>query len=130
RHGLAVALHPLRMPGIGLITPVGFPSYYLETHPALALYQAAHIMSLIFQGVFDKYPQLRVAAVEGGMAWFAPFIWRMERNWRELRSEVPSLRRRPSEYFFDHVRLTTQPWEEPPDPANLIPYFEWLQIGR
>jgi uncharacterized protein len=130
RHRLAVAFHPQRTPGMGLMTPVGFPSYYLETHPALALYQAAHLISFIFQGVFDKFPGLRVAAVEGGMSWFAPFIWRLDRNWRELRSEVPTLRRPPSAYFFEHVRLTTQPWEEPPQPSDLTPYFAWLHLDR
>lgn len=130
RHGLVIGFHPLRAPGMGLLTPAGFPSYYLETHPALALYQAAHVTSMIFSGVFEKFPGLRVAAIEGGMAWFAPFIWRLDRQWRALGNEVPWVKRAPSEYFFQHVKLTTQPWEEPPRPEALKPYLDWLDVDH
>jgi uncharacterized protein len=130
RNGLVIALHPLRVPGMGLMTPVGFPSYYLELHPALALYQTAHLTSMIFEGIFERFPRLRVACVEGGVSWFAPYIWRLDKHWKALRSEVPWLKRMPSEYFREHVRLTTQPWEEPPQASDLSVILEWLDIGN
>jgi predicted TIM-barrel fold metal-dependent hydrolase len=119
RHGLAVAFHPIKASGIRFLTPAGFPSYFLDQHAQLSHIVAAQLTSLVFEGVFDKFPDLRVAAVEGGFGWAAPLIWRLDRNWKALRSEVPWVRRPPSEYIREQVRFTTQPFEEAEKPAHL-----------
>jgi predicted TIM-barrel fold metal-dependent hydrolase len=43
-----------------------------------------------------------------------------------LRDEVPHLKRPPSEYIREHMRATTQPMEEPPDPKQLLQVIEHL----
>ena len=44
-------------------------------------------------------------------------LWRLDTYWKALRSEVPWVKRPPSEYVADHVRLATQPIERPDDDA-------------
>ncbi len=126
--GLPVALH---FGGIGgnPITPCGWPSFYLEDHTGMAQAFQAQVMSLVLEGVFERFPTLRVALVEGGFAWAPSLMWRMDQHWKRLREEAPSLRRAPSEYVKEHIVLTTQPMEEPENPRHLLDLFEMMEDG-
>jgi 3-phenylpropionate/trans-cinnamate dioxygenase ferredoxin subunit len=48
----------------------------------------------------------------------------MDKHWSRLRSEVPHLKRSPSEYINGHVWFTTQPMEEPGRASQLIDLFD------
>ena len=80
----------------------------------------AHLVSLLTEGVFERFPGLRVVMVEGGVAWLRAADVAAGRYWKALRSEVPWVRRPPSEYLRDHVRLGTQPLERPDDDRQLL----------
>jgi predicted TIM-barrel fold metal-dependent hydrolase len=41
----------------------------------------------------------------------------MDKDWRGLRPQVPWVKKSPIEYVIEHVRVASQPIEEPPDPA-------------
>jgi uncharacterized protein len=125
RHGLPIVIHVNRAAGMGLLTPVGFASYFIEHHALYSLLYATHLTSLIFEGVFEKFPALRVVFAEGGFSWIQPLLWRLDNLWLQLRAEVPLVKRRPSEYVRDHVRFTSQPIEEPFDPRHLRHVLEW-----
>jgi predicted TIM-barrel fold metal-dependent hydrolase len=95
----------------------GWPSYYLEEHVGYSLVVQNQLLSLVCEGVFEAIPDLRIVLTEGGAAWVASVRWTLDGAWSLLRDEVPHLRRPPSEYIRDHVWFTTQPVEEPDDPA-------------
>jgi predicted TIM-barrel fold metal-dependent hydrolase len=130
RHGLPVALHMHSRLGMFGLTPVGFPSYYFDMRSFHSNVFAAHLTSMVFGGLFEDLPDLRVAIVEGGYIWALPLMWRLDRNWEDLRSEVPHLRRRPSEYLREQVWFTTQPFERPRDPDGYLQTLDWLSADR
>lgn len=128
-HGLPLGIHFGGYSGHP-VSSSGWPSYYLEDHTAMAMAFQAQLVSLVFEGVFERFPSLKVVCIEGGAAWLPPLVWRMDRLFEGMRDEVPELRRRPSEYVREHVWLTTQPVEEPDRPEQLIQVFDRIGWDR
>jgi predicted TIM-barrel fold metal-dependent hydrolase len=119
RHGYPIGVHFAKSPGLPLATPVGFQSYYFEHHALFPLGYAAHLVSLICQGTFDRFPGLRFLFLEGGVGWALPLLWRLENHWDDLSGDLPDAKRRPWEYVREGVRWATQPIEEPADRRDL-----------
>lgn len=90
-------------------TAAGWPSYYVEDYIAQSAAFENQLQSLIAEGVFAKFPGLKIVAIESGLTWLSGFIWRSDKTWKGVRAEVPWLTRAPSEILRDHVRFTTQP---------------------
>jgi uncharacterized protein len=128
-YGLPVAFH------VGLSqynhqTGVGPITYYYEFHVEFPLPAQAMVPSMIFEGVFDRFPALKIVPTELGWEWAVPFAWRLDSTWRVLRNEVSHLERKPSEYFRDHFWFTTQPLVEPEDPAQFYAlYDQFVEYG-
>ncbi len=113
--GLPVAMH-VGGEGIGINPPstaTGYPSYYAEWHVLLTQCAMSHVVSLVFNGVFEKYPGLRVVVVEAGFTWLPALLWRMDADWKSLRSDIPWVKRPPGDTVREHARFTTQPLDEP-----------------
>jgi predicted TIM-barrel fold metal-dependent hydrolase len=113
---LPVTLHPNSAEGIFATGPSlagAPPTYYVEWHTGLSQVFQANLISLVCHGVFERYSTLRVAITEGGFAWLPDVLWRLDKNMRGLRDEVPWIKRLPSDYVFEHVRFTSQPFVEP-----------------
>ena len=125
RHGLPIAVHLNRGPNERLpMSPVGFQSYWHDFMTPWPLLFAAHIASLIFDGVFERFPELHFVFVEGGFTWALPLMWRMDAYWEARRHDVPWVKRRPSEYVREHIRFTSQPLEDPEDSRDLVGFLE------
>ena len=128
--GLPVAVHS-GGEGLGLAAPpggAGMPTFYIEWHTlGSAGSIMAHLVSLVCHGIFERFPTLSVLLMEGGVAWLPGILWRLDTNWRGLRSEVPWLERKPSEVVREHIRFTTQPLEHTDGRDDLL--FEMLEAA-
>ena len=61
-----------------------------------------HLVSMMFAGIPELFPELRVGWMEGGCGWVPYWLERMDEKW-ELRGavEAPALKRAPTEYVRD-----------------------------
>ncbi|WP_172294670.1 amidohydrolase family protein [Pseudoruegeria sp. HB172150] len=124
-HSLPVGMHSAAY-GTHANTGAGWASFYFEEHYSFAHTAQTALISMIFEGVFERFPKLKLVLVEGGFAWLAPLMWRMDREWELRKGEVPMCKRKPSDYVRSNVWLTTQPMEEPTKVKNIAHVLKWL----
>jgi predicted TIM-barrel fold metal-dependent hydrolase len=77
------------------------------THPFSQMIQ---LTSMMFEGVFDLFPNLRVAYCEAGCGWVPWMCERMDMEYGNRRAQAPELKRLPSEHLaggriFFHTEL-------------------------
>jgi len=126
RHGLAVGVHAgsaYHNPP----TPVGWPSYYTEDYVGQAQAFQTQLTSLICEGVFNKFPNLKVVLLESGFTWLPAHLWRLTKYWRGLRMEIPWVDRAPMDIVRSNVRLSLQPVDGPPDRESLLRIMDHMQ---
>jgi predicted TIM-barrel fold metal-dependent hydrolase len=119
RHGLPIGLHAGSMYRHAP-TSTGWPSHYLHDYVSQAQTFEDQILSLISNGVFNKFPALKFVMIESGVTWLPGFIWRTIKTWRGVRAEVPWVNRSPAEIIRDNIRLTVQPFDTPPGDAEAV----------
>ena len=64
-----------------------------------SLGQILQLTSLMFSGVFDTFPRLRMSFLEGGVAWVPFLLERMQRAHKLWAVQVPDLKRAPREHL-------------------------------
>jgi predicted TIM-barrel fold metal-dependent hydrolase len=108
---------------------LGVPRHLVEWH-TLAAPQAgaAHLVSLLFNGVLDRLPDLKVVLLETGVSWVPWLMWRADENYKEYRYEVPWVKRMPSQIMREQVRLSTQPLNDV-SPANFSKLIDMAGCG-
>jgi predicted TIM-barrel fold metal-dependent hydrolase len=109
----------------GPASTTGHSSWFVEEYGAEWQSFAAQVTSLVSEGVFQKFPELRVSVLEGGFLWLPVWGWRMNKEWKGLRREVPWLDRAPLSIIREHFRFSTAPIDGGP-PQLLAKAVEWL----
>ena len=123
--GLPVAYHAFGYSGWAM-TNGGWPSFYTEEVSEHAISAQNQLASLVVEGVFERFPKLKVVLIECGFGWVPNVAWRLDNHWKQLRSEVPHLKLKPSEYIKRNVWVSTQPMEEPERPEHILDIMEWI----
>ena len=81
-----------------------FPTHttgHIVAHPFEAM---SAMMSLIWGGIFERYPDLRVVHVEADAGWVPYWLQRMEQHYEfSGNAEHPNLKLAPTEYFKRNV---------------------------
>lgn len=87
--------------------PVG-PHMLATMHLAAQNYLAA----MIYGGVFDRHPTLRVGVIELGALWVGSFVQLLEDRMQMSRRLRDGLKRKPTEVFEQNIRVTPFFWEK------------------
>ena len=118
-HGITPVFHVADQPrvfddcwfGDGESTLPVVESVFLWVPAALAL------TDLIINGVFERFAGLRVGVVELSSVWVPQFLLMLDGGYDFTAKfngrTAASLRRRPSEYFTEHVRVSSFSYENP-----------------
>lgn len=98
-HDLAVTLHtftvmPPYAPG-GLDT---WENLWLQRSAAHPWCGMRNMAALIGAGVMDRYPELRIGTLEAGHGWLPFWMARLDEHAETIRSAIPELKLKPSEY--------------------------------
>ena len=121
-HGFPVVIHVGSDSPIDCLTqttaggpPVTYAEYrLLSVHPLMT-----HVISMIVHGVFDTHADLRVYLVGAGVTWVPSLVWRLDNDYKALRREVTWLKRPPSDYFRENVRVSTYAMDVAPSLESL-----------
>lgn len=81
--------------------------------------QMLTVTSLVAQGVPAKFPDLDFVILESGICWVPFMMGRINREYRQRRSEAPLLEKSPEEYIRDQFYFSTQPLIELNDPTQV-----------
>mgnify|MGYP003636426456 CR=1 FL=1 len=111
-------------------TAAGYPTYYLEMRMARPQIAMAHVVSLICEGVFEKYPKFKFLFIEHDFFWVSGLLWHMDGDWKGLRDYTPWVKRLPSEYFREHIRIGSQPMPNTPTPDDLRTLLNWTHADE
>jgi predicted TIM-barrel fold metal-dependent hydrolase len=69
-----------------------------------------HCTNWLVNGLPERFPKLRTVWVESGLAWIPFLMQRLDNEWMMRSSEVPMLKKRPSDYMRE-MYFSTQPME-------------------
>lgn len=115
--GLVVALHAWGRPA-SAPTPTGFTQTYMEDYLSNQVIVQNHVLSLVSEGAFERFPDLRITLLECGFAWLPALMWRFDKDWKGLWLEVPWVKEAPSAYVRRHFRMSVAPAHLPTDAAE------------
>jgi uncharacterized protein len=103
----------------------------VEDYVAQSAAFETQLLSLVAEGVFQKFPKLRVVLIESGFTWLPTWLWRTNKTWRGVRAEVPWIDRSPAEIVREHVRFTLQPVDAPrAEPQRLLRTLQHMGSDR
>jgi predicted TIM-barrel fold metal-dependent hydrolase len=75
-----------------------FPSF-IQTHTVShAFGQMRQLTSIVFEGIPERFPRLRLAFLEAGCGWAPYWMERMDDEYAKRAAEAPLLKKKPSDY--------------------------------
>jgi uncharacterized protein len=84
---------------------------FLAVHAlGFSWFNILHCTNWLVNGMPERFPKLKVAWVESGLAWIPFLMQRLDNEWMMRSSEVPLLKRKPSDYMRE-MFYSTQPME-------------------
>jgi predicted TIM-barrel fold metal-dependent hydrolase len=90
---------------------------------AFQINMASVLTSMIFSGVLERFPQIRLVLGESGIGWIPYVLWRMDAEWEDQFKDL-SLTMPPSEYWKRQCWATYQT-----DPIG-IKLIDELGVGK
>ena len=81
-------------PGVDL-----FPQFIQAHTCSHAFGQMRQITSMVFEGIPERFPRLRIAYLEAGCGWAPYWAERMDDEYAKRAAEAPALTRKPSDYI-------------------------------
>ena len=129
KHSLPVGIHAGSLYHHPLMAN-GYGSYFIEDYVAQAFAFESAVLSLVSEGVFAKFPALKIVFIESGVTWLPAALWRFNKTWRGVRAEIPWVKRPPSDIVRDNIRLTLQPFDAPDGSKRLERFCEQMGSDR
>ena len=101
RLDVPVALHGAPSASLGINFFYRFAQTHALEHP---IAQIVQLTSMVMEGVFERFPKLRVAYLEAGAGWVPYIMDRLDRSYevwsgKQVQEFSPWLKKRPSEYI-------------------------------
>jgi hypothetical protein len=130
--GIHAAVHP-SAEGAGTNpapTAVGYPSYYIEARQVWAQEAQAQVSSLVCEGTFDKFPGFKFFFIEHDTYWVPGLMWRLDADWKGLRTKYPWIKNLPSQYIRENIRFGSQPINEPETEQDHETFLRWLHADE
>ncbi len=85
----------------GRVPRFGQKEFFLADMPMSKLAMAEPIGIFIHNGIFDRFPDLRIGSMESGVGWFAWFAEYNDRTWEKQRFWTESPIKHPPSYHMD-----------------------------
>jgi predicted TIM-barrel fold metal-dependent hydrolase len=106
---LPIHLHTIggALPDFNKLEPRVQRSAFATAISSFQMYMAIPLMSLIFAGVLEHHPQLRVVIGESGIGWLPYILDHMDLEWEDQFKDL-DLKMRPSEYWRRQCYATYQ----------------------
>ena len=128
--GLPVVIHADAESGIEYWpTPNGHFNEFWEFSAYESFNSITHVLNLMAEGVFDRWPNLRLVLGDGAFDVIAALVWRWDKDYRPTRVEMPWMRHHPSEYLSQNCRFVTQRGEGPGDDATRTRWAATIEAG-
>jgi predicted TIM-barrel fold metal-dependent hydrolase len=69
------------------------------------------LATMVYDGVFDRFPRLRVATIEAMSGWVGEWLERFEYRYKYMK-HTSRMKRSPTEYFIDNIWVSADPVEQ------------------
>jgi predicted TIM-barrel fold metal-dependent hydrolase len=119
-HGLAVC-HPVFPCQVEQFNEIGRHAF------GHSLEMVANMVSMMSTGVLERFPDLKIGFMEGGIAWVPWIMMRLNNEYFEWKGRLlPFLKEPPSSYFRKNIFYATQPIEEPANPGDYMKILDLI----